>query len=57
MKRKEIKSFLEMMSYSKGFYGRLLRDINEAENQEAIWEELEAQNFKDGLDIIEYFEC
>ena len=57
MKKEEIKRFLERMSLSQGLYGRILRDINNAENPDEIWDKLESQNFKDDLDIIFFFEC
>lgn len=58
MKREEIKALLRSLARSQGMYGRLLRDIESMDkvDQEDFWSELEAQNFKDELDVILYFE-
>lgn len=58
MKREEIYSVLQMLAQSQGFYGRILRTIEEqtGEDLERIWASLEAQNFTDALDIVMYFE-
>lgn len=58
MKREEIKALLRSLARSQGTYGRLLRDIESMDkvDQEDFWSELEAQNFKDELDVILYFE-
>jgi hypothetical protein len=55
MSKEEILSFIEQMSYSQGFYGRLLRDIAEDEDGE-ILKTLEKQNFKDLLDLVMFLE-
>ena len=52
---------LVQLSYSQGFYGRLLRDIGELkkyepEHFEMFVEEIESQNFKTALDVVMYFE-
>lgn len=62
MKMNEILSLIRNLSFSQGFYGRLLRSIedleeNDAEKYEELAEELEAQNFKEPLDVVFYFEC
>lgn len=59
MKRGEIKDLLRSLARSQGMYGRLLRDIESMDkvDQEDFWSELEAQNFKDDLDVIMYFEA
>ena len=49
------------LSYSQGFYGRLLRDIGELkkyepEHFEMFVEEIESQNFRTALDVVMYFE-
>ena len=58
MKREEIKALLRSLARSQGMYGRLLRDIESLDkvDQEDFWSDLEAQNFKDELDVILYFE-
>ena len=62
MKMQDIMNVIEMLSHHQGFYGRLYRDIIELKNTDengydCLKEELESQNFKDDLDVIEYFEC
>jgi len=57
MKRNEIIEAIRQLSYGQGFYGRLLRQIMEAENKDEILLELENHNFKDVLEMIFYFEC
>jgi hypothetical protein len=61
MNREQILKEIEGLSHSKGFYGRLLRDIyelrdNDEEGYEQLMSELEGQNFKDTLEMIIYFE-
>lgn len=48
-----------MLAQSQGFYGRLYRDIMDAdeEDRECFLSELESQNFSNELDLIYYFEC
>lgn len=59
MDRQEIRGTFEMLAQSQGFYGRLLRDIDEMdkEDREKVWSDLESQNFKDAIDLILYIEC
>lgn len=50
------------LSYSQGFYGRLLRSImelkeNDAEEYERLADYLEGQNFKDAVEMVLFFEC
>ena len=52
---------LVQLSYSQGFYGRLLRDIGELKKYEPehfkmFVEEIESQNFRTALDVVMYFE-
>lgn len=52
---------LVQLSYSQGFYGRLLRDIGELKKYEPEYfemfvEEIESQNFRTALDVVMYFE-
>ena len=53
MDKTKILELIESLAQSQGFYGRLLRDINE--NPE-ILDHLEQQNFKEDLDLILYLE-
>lgn len=59
MKREQILKTILMLAQSQGFYGRLYRDIMDAdeEDRECFLSELEAQNFGNELDLIYYFEC
>lgn len=62
MKMSEILSTIEELSYSQGFYGRLLRDIMELkETDEDGYEELkktlENQHFETTLDMVLFFEA
>ena len=61
MRITDILEAITELSYSQGFYGRLLRQLLEIkENDKASWDEivkeLEAQNFKTSLDMVLYFE-
>ena len=52
---------LVQLSYSQGFYGRLLRDIAETKKEapeyfDMFVEEIESQNFRTMLDVVMYFE-
>jgi len=51
MSGKQVKSVFESLARSQGFYGRLLRDIEESDNPEAIYEEL-GEGVKDTLDLV-----
>ena len=57
----DVIDIIHNLSYSQGFYGRLLRDIGELkkyepEHFEMFVEEIESQNFKTALDVVMYFE-
>lgn len=58
MSREEIEKVFRMMAQGQGFYGRLLRIIeNCPENQQnQFYASLEAQKFKTDLDVILYIE-
>lgn len=61
MKMKDILNAIKELANSQGFYGRLLRDLtelqqNDLESYNNIKEELESQNFHDTLDLIMYLE-
>lgn len=54
-------NIIDTLSYSQGFYGRLLRDIYELKKYEPemfamFVDEIESQNFTNTLDIVMYFE-
>ena len=59
MKAKDVINVIEELSYSQGFYGRLLRDIKglNAEDFREFCRVMEEQNFQDNLDVILFFEC
>ena len=59
MNREQILDTILVLARSQGFYGRLYRYIMDANevDRECFLSELEAQNFKDVLDLVFYFEC
>lgn len=57
MKREQILNLFRSLAMSQGFYGRLLRDIDEnPEWGDEYLTNLEAQNFGSDLDLILYVE-
>ena len=56
MSRYQIKSTLETLAKSQGFYGRLLDRIELSPYSDEIWTQLENANFQDVIDIILFFE-
>ena len=61
MKYNEIIQVIKNLSKAQGFYGRLLRTINETEENDIdqfnnLVDYLESQNFKDAVDIVLFFE-
>lgn len=57
----QVVDVVEMLSYSQGFYGRLLEEIlyieeNEPEKYEVFKELIEKQEFKDPVDVVLFFE-
>ena len=56
MKKLELKNLIESLARSQGLYGRLLRNIEESDNSEEIWQYLEEKNFKDPIDFILFIE-
>lgn len=57
----QIMAAIRSLAESQGFYGRLYNELWEMQtNDPEKWEEvkntLEAQNFKDSLDMVMYFE-
>ena len=59
MTAKDVINVIEELSYSQGFYGRLLRDIKglNAEDFREFCRVMEEQNFRDSLDVVLFFEC
>ena len=59
MKRNDIIALFKSLACSQGFYGRLLRDIDALPDdlKEQFWNDMEAQRFKDAIDVILYIEC
>ena len=53
MTREEILENIKMLSKSQGYYGRLLREIEE---DETILDTLEEQNFNDVVDMVLFLE-
>ena len=61
MDREQILKAISRLSKSQGFYGRLLITLdslkdNDLNRYEETMSELEAQNFKDELEMVLYFE-
>ena len=61
MKIEQILEIILELSYSQGFYGRLYADLMDIKDTDEIaWssivETLEAQDFKEPLDLILYLE-
>jgi hypothetical protein len=57
----QVVEVIEMLSYSQGFYGRLLEEIlyieeNEPQKYEVFKEIIEKQNFQDAVDVVLFFE-
>lgn len=59
MNREQILEAIQSLAKSQGFYGRLLQQINEAEEdvREGFLSELEFKNFKDTVDLVLYLEA
>lgn len=57
MNKQEILNSIKSLASSQGFYGRLYEQLtDESEDSERFLSELEAQNFKDSVDLILYLE-
>lgn len=54
--KQEIKDTFISLSYSQGLYGRILRDIEETEDPDRVYQELENKHFESTLDLILYIE-
>lgn len=59
LNRDDIMSLFKSLASSQGFYGRLVRAINDAseEAREKFWQNLESKKFTDTLDVIIFIEC
>ena len=57
--RNDIMSLFSSLARSQGFYGRLVRAINEAndESREEFWQNLESKKFTNEMDVIIFIEC
>jgi hypothetical protein len=58
MNRNQIENLMQSLAMSQGFYGRLLDQIYSApeDEQEMFWENMEAQNFGDAVDVVMFLE-
>ena len=58
MNRYQIEDLMKSLAMSQGLYGRMLNDIYNApeDEQERFWENMEAQNFGDALDVVLFLE-
>ena len=58
MNRAEILNTIKSLAQGQGFYGAFLRYFNKASEaeREVLLDKLEAQNFKDVVDLILYLE-
>lgn len=58
MSAKDVINVIRDLSYSQGFYGRLLRDIKDlnADDFREFCRVMEEQNFTDALDVVMFFE-
>lgn len=62
MNREQILSAIKSLAGCQGFYGRVYQALMDAKENNPVayedtMEELEAQNFKDSVDMVLYFEC
>mgnify|MGYP000923244250 CR=1 FL=1 len=62
MKMDQIMKLIRELACSQGFYGRLLRDLENVQKKdpdkwERITEYLERQNFRDPVDVVMFFEA
>ena len=48
---------IQFLALSQGFYGRILRRLEEMENEEIERLKADLPQFKDALDVVFYFEC
>lgn len=59
MNRQQIMETINSLAKSQGLYCRIKQSIEEMtkEDREKFLSHLEAQNFKDSVDLVLYFEC
>lgn len=57
--RNDIMSLFSSLARSQGFYSRLVRAINDAdeETREEFWQNLESKKFTNEMDVIIFIEC
>ena len=57
--RNDIMSLFRSLARSQGFYGRLVRAINDAneEAREKFWQNLESKKFTNEMGVIIFIEC
>ena len=58
MSYEEFLKNIETLSLSQGYYGRLLRQLEDLDDEELekVKTKIESQHFNDMLDIVMYFE-
>ena len=58
MKYEDFLENIKTLSQSQGYYGRLLRQLEDLDDEELkeVKTQIESQHFNDMLDIIMYFE-
>jgi hypothetical protein len=58
MNRYQIENLIQTLALSQGMYARMLNKIYSApiDEQEMFWENMEAQNFGDALDVVLFLE-
>ena len=54
MNKTEILNAIKSLAQSQGFYGSVLEQVNK---HPELLDKLEAQNFKDTVDMVMFFEC
>lgn len=59
MDRNDILALFKSLAQSQGFYGRVLRAIENANEsaREEFWQKMEAQKFTDDLEVVLFMEC
>lgn len=57
--RNDIMSLFSSLARSQGFYSRLVRAINDADEEarEKFWQNLESKKFTNEMDVIIFIEC
>lgn len=57
MTKEQIWDAFKQLAQSQGFYGRLMRDIEQSGEKEEILQHLEDQHFRSTVDLVMYIEC